>query len=170
MTRWLVMIILLVTVGLALGALLTRAQVLATPEQPIAYSHKVHVEAGLQCLYCHSSALRSDVAGIPSVHLCMGCHSVIATDNQEVQKVADYWERGEPIAWQRVNIQPDFVYFSHQAHLSAGQNCEACHGPVGTMTTARPAVKMDMGWCLDCHLRQPVDKVARITDCLACHK
>ncbi len=148
----------------------TRQMVLAAPEQPVAYSHQTHVEAGVQCLFCHASALRSSVAGIPSVQKCMGCHTEIAADRPAIQEVAQYWERGEPIPWVRVNVQPDFVYFSHQPHLGAGLNCETCHGEVGRMTVDRPALKMDMGWCLDCHLKQPPEKVTRLTDCLACHK
>lgn len=163
-------ITLLVVFGLVAGVLLTRARVLAAPEQPIPYSHRTHVEAGVQCLYCHSSALRSPVAGIPSVEKCMGCHSVIATESPAVQEVTGYWDRGEPIPWVRVNTQPDFVYFSHLPHLGAGLNCEACHGDVGTMEVVKPVVKMDMGWCLDCHLQQPEEKIARLVDCLACHK
>jgi hypothetical protein len=38
------------------------------------------------------------------------------------------------------------------------------------MTVARLTVNMDMGWCLDCHLEQPEEKIARLADCLACHK
>lgn len=170
MSRWPLLISLLIVATVAGGVLLTRAQVLAAPEQPIAYSHRAHVEAGVQCLFCHPSALRSPVAGIPSVQKCMGCHAVIATDKPGIQEVAGYWERREPIPWVRVNAQPDFVFFSHQPHLGAGLNCETCHGEVGNMTVARPVVKMDMGWCLDCHLKQPEAKVARLTDCLACHK
>ena len=170
MTRWLLFLSLLIVVMVVGGVLLTRAQVLAAPDQPIAYSHQTHVEAGMQCLYCHSSAMRSPVAGIPSVQKCMGCHTVIATDRPAIQEIAKYWERGELIPWERVNIQPDFVFFSHQPHLGASINCETCHGDVGSMTVARPVVKMDMGWCLDCHLKQSEEKVARLTDCLACHK
>ncbi len=170
MSRWPLFISLLIVAAVAGGVLLTRAQVLAAPEQPIAYSHRAHVEAGVQCLFCHPSALRSSVAGIPSVQKCMGCHAVIEADNPAIQEVAGYWERGEPIPWVRVNAQPDFVFFSHQPHLGAGLNCETCHGDVGSMTVARPAVKMDMGWCLDCHLKQPEAKVARLADCLTCHK
>jgi len=170
MTRWLLFSPLLIVAGIAGGVLFTRAQVLAAPEQPIAYSHRAHVEAGVQCLFCHPSALRSPMAGIPSVQKCMGCHAVIEADNPAIQEVAGYWERGEPIPWVRVNAQPDFVFFSHQPHLGAGLNCETCHGDVGSMTVARPAVKMDMGWCLDCHLKQPEAKVARLADCLTCHK
>jgi hypothetical protein len=134
MTRWLLFIPLLIVAGIAGGVLLTRAQVLAAPEQPIAYSHRAHVEAGVQCLFCHPSALRSPMAGIPSVQKCMGCHAVIEADNPAIQEVAGYWERGEPIPWVRVNAQPDFVFFSHQPHLGAGLNCETCHGDVGSMT------------------------------------
>lgn len=169
--RWFLFVVLLVIVaGVVGGILLTRMQALAAPEQPIAYSHKTHVEAGLQCLFCHTSALRSDIAGIPSVQKCMGCHTIIATDNEAVQTLTSFWERGEPIPWNRVNNQPDFVFFSHQAHLRAGENCETCHGNVGQMTVAQPVWRMDMGWCLDCHVKQEETKVSRLTDCLTCHK
>lgn len=150
--------------------LLTRAMALAAPEQPIAYNHQTHLQAGVQCIFCHSSALRADIAGIPSMQKCMGCHTIIATDNAAVQALTSYWERGEPIPWVRVSRQPEFVYFNHQAHLRAGENCETCHGDVGRMTVTRPIVKMDMGWCLDCHLKQPENKVVRLADCLTCHK
>src|SRR3990172_6269840 len=171
MLRWLFPVsLLLIVVMVAGGILFTRAQILAAPEQPVAYSHQTHVQAGVQCLFCHSGALRSSAAGIPSVQKCMGCHAVIQTDDPVIQEVVRYWERGEPIPWVRVNVQPDFVFFSHQPHLGASLNCETCHGDVGNMTVARPAVKMDMGWCLDCHLKQPEAKVARLVDCLTCHK
>ncbi len=163
-------LILFIVAGVAVGIMLTRAQVYAAPEQPIAYSHKVHVEAGIQCLYCHTSALQSPIAGIPSLQKCMGCHNVIKTDSPEIQRVSSYIERGEPIPWVRVNYQPDFVYFNHQPHLGAGLNCETCHGDVGQMDVIRQTVKMDMGWCLECHINQPEEKVGRLVDCLACHK
>ena len=170
MSRWLILIAVVIVIGIGGGVLLTRAQVGAAPEQPIAYSHQTHIKAGVQCLFCHTGALRSSVAGIPSVQKCMGCHSVIAADQPEIKKVAGYWDRGEPIPWVRVNIQPDFVFFSHQPHLGAGLNCETCHGDVGNMTVDRPVVKMGMDWCLDCHLKQPEANIARLTDCLTCHK
>lgn len=169
-SRLLLIVVVLLVAGGAAGILLTRAQALAAPPQPIPFSHRTHTEAGVQCLFCHTSALRSPVAGIPSVQKCMGCHTTIATDSSAIQAVAGYWQRGEPIPWSRVNNQPDFVYFSHQPHLGAGLNCETCHGNVGQMDVVRPVVTMDMGWCLDCHLQQPQEKVARLTDCLACHQ
>lgn len=167
--RWLALVGVLVV--LVIGAILvSQRTALAAPEQPIAFSHRLHSTAGVQCLFCHTSPLRSDVAGIPSVQRCAGCHQTIATERPEIQTVMGYWERGEPIPWQRVADVPDHVFFSHQPHLQAGVNCETCHGPVAEMGVAVPVAVMDMGWCLNCHLEQPDERVARLADCLACHK
>jgi len=170
MNRWLTIFLLIIIIAALGGVVLTRIQRYAVPGQPIAYNHQTHIENGIQCLFCHSSAMRSDIASLPSVQKCMGCHAMIATDEEEVQKLSNYWEQGEPIPWVRVNTQPDFVYFSHQAHLLGGINCETCHGEVSRMSVAQPVVNMDMGWCLDCHLKQSPDKTARLADCLTCHK
>lgn len=160
----------LLVVLVAAAILISQRAALAAPDQPIAFSHELHDTAGVQCLFCHTSPLRSDVAGIPSVQRCAGCHRTIATDRPEIQIVMGYWDRGEAIPWQRVADMPDHVFFSHQPHLQSGVSCETCHGPVAEMTVAKPVVVMDMGWCLDCHLEQPEDKVGRLADCLACHK
>ncbi len=152
------------------GSYLSRRAAKAAENQPVAYSHSVHIEAGMNCLYCHSGANRAPIAGAPSVQKCMGCHEVIAPENEEVQIVADYWQRGEPIPWERVNHQPDFVYFSHQPHVNSGLACENCHGEVSTMDLAEPVVEMDMGWCLDCHAQQHEDIAPHLWDCLVCHK
>lgn len=167
---WLIGLLILVLVFVVTGVVLTRLQVYAAPDQPIAYSHRVHVQAGVECLYCHPSALQSPVAGIPSVQKCMGCHNVIKTESPEIKQVASYYEAGKPIPWVRINRQPDFIYFNHQPHLGAALNCEICHGDVGQMEVTTQFTKMDMGWCLGCHLDQPEEKVGRLADCLTCHK
>lgn len=170
LVRRFVIVVLVVAFGATVAILLTRARLLAAPEQPVAYSHKTHVESGIQCLYCHAQAARSSVAGVPSVERCMGCHEVIAAEDEAVQRVAQYWDRGQPIPWARVNRQPDFVYFSHRPHLGHGVSCESCHGDVGSMEETRPVLSMDMGWCLECHLAQEPEDVKRLVDCIACHK
>lgn len=149
---------------------ISRAAALAAPAQPIDFSHEKHSQAGLECVFCHSQALRSDIAGIPSVEFCIGCHTTIASETEQIQILQGYWDRQEPIPWVAVNDLPDHTYFSHQVHLSARVSCETCHGPVASMARLKPLNTMDMGWCLTCHLDQPEEKVARLADCLACHQ
>ena len=43
----------------------------------------------------------------------------------------------QPIAWICIYQLPDFVYFNHSAHVSAGVACQQCHGPIETMDPAR---------------------------------
>jgi len=48
------------------------------PEQPIAFSHRLHAgEMGISCHYCHSAAEDSRHAGIPAVNTCMNCHRFV---------------------------------------------------------------------------------------------
>jgi len=49
------------------------------PEQPVAYSHRLHAgELGMDCLYCHSGARTSRHAGIPPTGVCMRCHATVS--------------------------------------------------------------------------------------------
>ena len=36
------------------------------PEQPIQFRHDIHVNLGVQCLYCHPGALRGPSPGLPT--------------------------------------------------------------------------------------------------------
>jgi hypothetical protein len=56
------------------------------PNQPIAYSHRLHAgELGIDCQYCHSGARRSRYAGIPSASVCMNCHRFITASRSAVR-------------------------------------------------------------------------------------
>lgn len=144
------------------------AQTSAADEQPLAFSHKTHAQNGIQCQFCHVGVAKGPVAGIPSVEKCMGCHTYIATDSPEIQKLQGYWERQEPIPWKRVNVQPSYVYFNHSSHVAAGVSCGSCHGAVAEMTVAEPVVEMTMGFCLDCHAEQ--ENKDALWDCAVCHR
>jgi c(7)-type cytochrome triheme protein len=159
-------LVVIVVVG---GYLLFASGSRAAPQQPLEFNHQIMVSTGIQCLYCHNAATRSSAAGIPSVEKCMGCHKVIATDRPQVQELAGYWERQEPIPWARVYQVPRFVFFSHQVHVNAaGLNCERCHGDVGNMVETYAVVDMNMGWCLSCHEQQ--DRASQLKDCVVCHR
>lgn len=164
------LVVVAIAVVVVAAVFLSRRLALAAPDQPLPFSHNRHAQAGVECLFCHPNAARSDVAGIPSVARCVGCHQSIAVDRPAIQELAGYWERKEPIPWQPVTARSDFVFFSHQAHVLNAVSCEACHGPVGSMSQTQPVEDMDMGFCLKCHLEQPEEKVARLADCLTCHK
>ena len=56
------------------------------PDQPIAYSHRLHAgELGMECMYCHSGAARSPYAGIPAASVCMNCHRFITASRSAVR-------------------------------------------------------------------------------------
>jgi len=137
-----------------------------TPVQPIAYTHKVHLAAGLQCVYCHVGVDQGPDARIPGVSVCMTCHAAIATDKPEIQKIAAYQARGEDIPWQRVyGFEPSaHVKFNHAPHLRAGVECVTCHGDLTKMTVAQRAVNHTMGFCITCHQQQKAP-----VDCVTCH-
>jgi hypothetical protein len=122
------------------------------PEQPVAYSHKVHVgELGLDCRYCHSTVEDSAQASIPPTQTCMNCHKAVRANSPKIQAVLESYVSGTPIPWVRVHDLPDFVYFDHSAHVRRGVGCVSCHGRVDTMEVVRQEETLSMGWCLDCH-------------------
>jgi len=160
------------------GAVYGIRQTQVPPSQPFQFSHAKHVSLGIQCLFCHPGAMRSDSAGLPSLTMCNSCHQQIANPSTDAQTtlglniLAKYLKNNQPIKWVPVAILPDFVTFSHSSHILAGINCENCHGEVSQMTTAVPQA-MNMGWCLNCHrARYKNDPVmeTKLTDCLTCHK
>src|SRR4051812_21475916 len=137
----------------------------AGPEQPIDFRHRDHVITDrIECEYCHSTARRAALAGIPAVERCMGCHRFVATAHPEVVTLTRYWDRGAPIPWVQVNVLPRFVHFTHESHLRAKVACQDCHGRVEQTDRVVKAHDLTMGWCLSCHRQRNAP-----TDCLTCH-
>mgnify|MGYP001824143920 CR=1 FL=1 len=154
------------------------------PIQPIAFSHKIHAgDNKIDCQYCHSTAKHSKHSGIPSVNVCMNCHKSIAEYNgpvtserdkefydAEIQKIYDAigWDADnltyiegyeqKPIQWVRIHNLPDFAYFNHAQHVTAGGiACQKCHGPVEEMEDMYQYSPLTMGWCIECHRETSVD-------------
>ena len=148
-------------VGLILVAVVSQAA-----EQPIAYSHKIHIGAGLHCLDCHSNADTGAKATISSVNKCMLCHAKIATDKVEIKKIAAYAAAKREIPWVRVYgfDAGALVKFQHGPHTRAKVQCVQCHGDMTQATTAQPLVKHNMGTCLSCHRQNHAPE-----DCATCH-
>lgn len=140
-----------------------------TYKQPIAYNHKLHVEeADLGCLDCHKGVLTHRKATIPNIDVCIECHEEAMTESKEEEKLVSYISENRQIPWVQVHRVPDHAYFSHRRHVSLGKlGCQECHGNVAGMSLpfSRPAVKIDMEWCLRCHKKNGVDR-----DCATCHR
>ena len=127
------------------------------PEQPIAFSHKIHAgQYEIDCKYCHTGVTKGKNATIPSVNICMNCHNQIKsgtiTGETEIGKIVRAYNENKPIEWVRVHNLPDLAYFNHSQHVSVGNiDCETCHGPVQEMDVVRQHSLLTMGWCIDCH-------------------
>jgi len=145
------------------------------PVQPVAYSHKLHVdELGLDCRYCHNTVERSAHAAIPPTATCMNCHALVKSTLEgqgakaaRLEKVRESFETGKAIEWVRVHQLPDFAYFDHSAHVAAGVGCASCHGRVDQMVVVEMEQPLSMSWCLDCHRDpkpnlRPLDQVTNM--------
>jgi hypothetical protein len=161
-----------------LAALVLALQIRATAEDTsseIKFNHSKHIAAGAQCLFCHPGGYTGMSAGLPSVQKCVGCHQNVQVTSEEGQATVDrllkIWEEKKPLIWPKMLDLPDFVYFSHFPHISAGKNCERCHGDVSRMTMAIPAYRINMGFCLrSCHRHEEPEKRERLMDCVTCHQ
>ena len=124
-----------------------------TPEQPIAFSHKIHAgEFEIDCNYCHTGVYKSKSANIPSANICMNCHVEIKKESPEIQKIYTSIEKNSPIEWVRVHNLPDLAYFNHSQHVEVGGiDCESCHGDIKSMDVVSQHAELTMGWCINCH-------------------
>ena len=128
------------------------------PTQPINFPHPKHAGAvqdgglGLNCLYCHNSANKSQDVGMPGVNTCMGCHTIVAAQKPEIQKLAKYYADKRPVPWVRIHKVPEYVHFPHVRHVNAGVTCQTCHGQVQKMAQVYQYASLNMGWCINCHV------------------
>jgi len=136
------------------------------PEQPIPYSHKKHLALGLECRQCHVNPDAGELMTFPKIEICMGCHQAIATDKPAIQKLAGFAKAGTPVPWVRVYDTPDYVFWSHGAHLAAKVDCVECHGKVADQEVMQQQTDVvTMLGCRRCHDAKQV-----FTDCGDCHE
>ncbi len=145
-----------------------------SPPQPIEFTHQIHVNLGVQCLYCHPGALRGPSPGLPTLTKCWGCHQQMEKTftSERLAVLVEYIEENKPIEWVPVSQVPDFVHFVHRPHIAAGLNCERCHGNMSNVEIAENPQVMNMGWCLTCHRERAAEdpeKLTKLTDCGTCH-
>ena len=167
------------------------------PEQPIYFSHKIHVgENKIDCQLCHSGAKYGKVSEIPSMNVCMNCHRSISEykgkyiepgkDREfytnEIKKIYQHvgWDeskqaytgKSEPVEWVRIHNMPDFVYFNHSQHVVAGEQAI-----INSFNAKQkdPANKIDVV-CKACHGKIDTMNVVQMANdftmgwCIECHR
>ncbi len=87
-----------------------------TPLQPDKFSHVIQAgENEIDCQYSHHTAESSKSAGIPSMDVCLNCHTLVREATRsgkfEINKNHAAVDSGNPIEWIRLQRLPDFVYF-----------------------------------------------------------
>jgi menaquinone reductase, multiheme cytochrome c subunit len=136
--------------------------------QPMALSHKRHMEADMKCITCHPGAEDQALAQFPTLADCMDCHHKPRGEHPDEPRVRWYAEQKQEIPWIRVDRLPGHVYFSHAAHVaSAKMKCEECHQ--GILESRQPLVQPDvhptMEECMRCHRERGASN-----QCKTCHK
>ena len=135
------------------------------PEQPIAFSHRVHNGVKqIQCEFCHPYVRRSTFPGIPPVEKCLYCHKYIIANHPEIRKEHDYFNTNTPTPWVKTTYLPEHVFFNHERHIKKEVECQKCHGQVEAMDRIR-RVNFRMEFCIECHR----EKKANVGCWLACH-
>lgn len=126
-----------------------------SPTQPVAFSHKTHIEKyGMKCTFCHSTATSQDFSIIPSTHSCMTCHVALRNESELIKNLNLSSDNDSVLTWKRIYRLPDFVHFSHKNHLRAKIDCSSCHGEVEKLDSMKMQTRLTMKWCLQCH-REP---------------
>jgi class III cytochrome C family protein/cytochrome c7-like protein len=147
--------ILLFALAASTAAAQTAAYRPPPPVQPLPFSHKAHVSQGLECKECHAMPEPGEKAGLPATAKCMACHVEVKKESAAIQQLAAFHKKQEPIPWKRVYRVPEYVAFSHKAHVvKAHASCETCHGPVRESDAIRKEKATSMSACMDCHKSQ----------------
>jgi hypothetical protein len=138
------------------------------PVQPVPYSHKLHAgDMGMDCFYCHYTVYKAAFAAVPPTQVCMNCHTKVKDTSPRLELVRDSFRTGQPIPWVQIHRLPDFVFFNHQAHVTAGVSCVTCHGRIDQMAEVRQEKPLNMAWCIQCHTDpapniRPVELVTKL--------
>ncbi len=166
------------------------------PDQPIAFSHSVHVQDnGIQCEFCHRNVSKGSAATVPSVEQCLFCHTTITgEDNAEIAKllahagldpsgVADPAVSAEPIDWVRVHRLPDHTQFVHEAHIQffsqgGGVDQAVAKAREFGLPLSQPPEETELveATCTICHGEvRAMEKVKqgrtlKMGDCVDCHR
>jgi len=158
---------------------------LIIPDQtiPLRFSHKLHLEQGMDCMDCHASvtgSIRSQDVNLPQEADCLICHDVTAPDEWPPSSCSTCHPGYEP-EWlpdadrsdtSQVKVHPPAIHFpppnlkfNHKIHIDKGIGCATCHGDMTEVDLATRENSLPvMGTCISCHDGQEVPNA-----CSTCH-
>jgi hypothetical protein len=141
---------------------------------PLTFSHRLHLDAGAECLTCHDPARKSVQSSdlfLPKHPECEACHDIDkAKAGQKVDPPAacntchpgfDPTAHKEPA---RVEFAAPNLIFPHKVHVDRKVDCTTCHGKMADITLATRMQLPKMETCLQCH-----DGRAASSKCSTCH-
>lgn len=135
------------------------------PEQPLAFSHQMHLTSGLACQMCHTNPDPGAQMTFPPTQTCLSCHRTMARDGPTITRLQAFSDSGQPIPWVRVYELTPGVTWNHRSHLDAGIHCATCHGDVAQFDTmAERTATAAMASCIGCHQDHGV-----AAQCATCH-
>jgi hypothetical protein len=126
------------------------------------FSHKKHVvDAGIECLDCHTNAPENNGGGKtnhPRMENCKKCHEDAITEKNCALC------HSNPKNAKPFKIELHHKNFSHQDHLKRAVKCASCHRDVDKVEKATEKNLPDMDVCLSCHNDKTAPK-----NCRMCH-
>jgi hypothetical protein len=122
-----------VAVSLLIGWVIFPQLLYSQKQQPIDFSHSIHLDAVGDCESCHYFRDDGSFSGIPGLSNCVECHEEAQSEHpEEIKMIENYIEPNKEIPWLVYSRQPDCVFFSHAAHVNMAElECKTCHGMKG---------------------------------------
>lgn len=134
--------------------------------QPYEFNHVAH--RIMDCTRCHEGAVDGILATLPSMEICLKCHTGSPYSGPSETAVWDDAVSAGGFRWNKLTSVPGHVFFSHRQHTKLKDiPCERCHADMKDMTRppSLPLMRISMDLCIDCH-----NDSGATEDCAHCHK
>ena len=157
-----------------------------SPEQPIAYSHRLHAGTlKIDCQFCHWAADQGRHAGIPASDVCMKCHTHVKASFAQVtearKKAEEAKTKPEPVVSIQLQTLYDSLALDDQMQPIPGQSLKSIewqrvHNLPDFASFDHRAHVVAGVVCQDCH--GPVESMERMRQvedlsmgwCVNCHR